>query len=95
MSAAVVDRLETIEIDKEQRRTRAVALQIGQRPLELALEASAIEHPGQRIGVSMRRKRLDLVARRRKLELKPRDFSGKPHRRRARRRDWRIGKFGG
>ena len=51
MAMAIVDRLEFVEVEIDQRRARAVALDVGQRALELALEAAAIERLGQRIDV--------------------------------------------
>ena len=84
MAVAVVDRLETVEIDVDQRRAGAVALDVSQRALELALETAAVEHVGQRIDVDPG---LEIQnARARKLQLRRQrvDLGGKPHDDRAR-----------
>jgi NOL1/NOP2/fmu family ribosome biogenesis protein len=44
VAAAVVDRLEAVEIDEQQHRLAVVALQVGERALEFALEAAPIEN---------------------------------------------------
>src|SRR5262249_53638328 len=59
----------------------------GERALELALKAAAVELVGERIGVGARRERHHLHARRRKLALEPLHFGGETHRVRATRRD--------
>jgi hypothetical protein len=51
MAATVVDRLEVIEIDIDERRARAVALDIGERALEFALKTAPVEDIGERIDV--------------------------------------------
>ena len=54
VAVLVVDRLEAVEIDEQQRRLALVALQIGERALELALEAAPVEDVEQRIDVGAR-----------------------------------------
>ena len=43
MAMTVVDRLEAVEVDEQQRGLRAVALYMGERALEFALETAAVE----------------------------------------------------
>ena len=54
VAVAVVDRLEAVEIDEQQHRLAVVALQVGERALELALEAAPVEDVEQRIDVGAR-----------------------------------------
>ena len=51
MAVAVVDALEAVEIDEHQRGLGPVTLHMRERPLELALEAAAVEDVEQRIDV--------------------------------------------
>jgi hypothetical protein len=44
VAVRIVDRLEAVKVDIDQRRVGAVALVIGERARELALEAAAIEN---------------------------------------------------
>jgi hypothetical protein len=43
MAVCIIDRLEAVEVDIDQRRFGSVALDIGERALELTLEAASIE----------------------------------------------------
>ena len=54
VAVTVVHRLEPVEIDIDQRRAGAVAFDVSQRALELALETAAVQHVGQRIDVDPR-----------------------------------------
>ena len=63
VAVLVVDRLEAVEIDEQQRRLAFVALQIGERALELALEAAPVEDVEQRIDVGARLQFGDLALR--------------------------------
>ena len=54
VAVPVVDRLETVEIEIDQRGAGPVALDVSERALELALEAAAVERLGQRIDVDPR-----------------------------------------
>ena len=56
VAVLIVDRLEAVEIDIKQRRRRAVALDISQRALQLALEAAPVEDIEQRVDVGARLK---------------------------------------
>ena len=47
----VVDRLEVVEVEHDRRALRAVALDVGDVALELALERAAVEQAGQRVVV--------------------------------------------
>src|SRR6266508_6751466 len=90
VAVAVVDRLEAVEIEVEERRARSVALHIGERALELALEAAPVEYIGEWIDVGARFERRQLAARRRQLALEPLDLGGQAHRGRTRRPRWRL-----
>ena len=48
---AIIDRLELVEVDIDERGAHAVALEVSERALEFALEAAAVERFGQRIDV--------------------------------------------
>ena len=54
MAVTIVDRLEFIEIEIDQRRAHAVALDVGERAREFALEAAAVERLGERIDIDPR-----------------------------------------
>ena len=82
---AVVDRLEPVEIDVDQDRVGLVALHIGERALQFALEAAAIDQIGERIDLGARFQRRHTAARGGKLELETVDLFGQAHRRRTRR----------
>ena len=84
VAVAVVDLLEAIEIEIEQRRTRAVALDVGERALEFALEAAAVEGVGERVDVNSSLKFDDARPRCFELRREPVDLGRKPHRDRAR-----------
>ena len=94
VAVAVVDRLEAVEIDIDQRRAGAVALDVSQRALELALETAAVEHVGQRIDVDPRLEIQNARARILQLRRQRVDLGGKPHDDRARRRARRFRCFG-
>ena len=64
----------------DQRHAGAVAFDIGERALELALEAAAVEDVGQRIDVDPRLELADAGARGFKLGCERIDFGGEPHR---------------
>src|SRR5688500_7577988 len=65
MSEAVVDLLEVVEIDGEQRDIASAAACVRQRALEPEREAAPVEAPGGRIRVDQRRElRAELVERR-------------------------------
>src|SRR5207249_4480341 len=83
VAMTVVDCLEGVEIEIEQRGARAVALHVGERALELALEAAPVEDIGERIDVGARLERRHPGARRGELALKPFDLGGKADRGRA------------
>ena len=61
MAVAVVDRLEAIEIEIDQRRSRAVAADIAERAIELALKTTPVEDIEQRIDVGARLQLGDLA----------------------------------
>ena len=50
---AVVDRLEIVEVDREQGRRRAVAGGLAQHPLELAHELARVEQGGERVAAGI------------------------------------------
>jgi hypothetical protein len=47
VAAAVVDRLEVVDVDEDQRGEAPVAADLGEHELELLLHAAAVEHPGE------------------------------------------------
>ena len=69
MAVPVVDRLEAVEVDVEQRRAGAVALHVGERARKLAVEAAPVEDPGDRVDVRGRLELLHPGARGRKFAL--------------------------
>ena len=79
MAVAVVHRLEFIEIDIDQRCAGAVAFDVSERALELALKTSAIEHVGQGIDVDACFKIGDALARGFELRRERLDFRREPH----------------
>src|SRR5262249_49885919 len=66
--------LEAVEIDEHQRSLRAVALHMGQRPLELTLESAAVEDVEQRIDVGTGLELADARAGDRKFAFQPLGF---------------------
>ena len=76
MAVAVVHRLEAVEIEIDQRRAGAVALDVSERPLELALEAAAVENVGQWVDIDARLEIGDTRPRCFKLRGKPIDLGG-------------------
>lgn len=87
---AVVDGLEFVEVEIDQRRGRPIALDVGQRAGKRALKTPAIERLRQRIDVDSILQFADAQARGRKLCRKPLDLGGKPRCGRARARLWRF-----
>ena len=83
VAMTVVDRLEPVEIDVDQDRAGLVALHIGERALQLALEAAAIDQVGERIDLGARLQGRHAAAGGRELELEPIDLLGEPHRHRT------------
>ena len=79
---AIVDALEIVEVEIEQYGAGAVALHIGERTGELALECAAIGQIGQRIDVGARFERSHLLARAARAPVR----GARPRRRAARRR---------
>jgi hypothetical protein len=51
LAVRIIDRLEAVEIDIDQRRVGSIALDIGERALELTLEAASIEYVVQRVEI--------------------------------------------
>src|ERR1043165_3059341 len=51
IAVPVIDRLEAIEVDVEQRRARAVPFHVGERARELPVEAAPVEDLGDRVNV--------------------------------------------
>ena len=51
VTEGVVDRLQAIDVEHEQRAARMIAPDIGDRAMELALEAAAIENAEKKIGI--------------------------------------------
>ena len=76
VAVLVVDYLEAVEIDKQQRHLAFVALQIGERALELALEAAPVEVEDveQRIDLGAQLQLRNLQLRLDQLALDPLDF---------------------
>ena len=70
----VVDRLEAVEVDEQQRRLAFVALQVGDRAFELAHEAAPVADVEQRIGIGARFEFADPAFRPRNLGLQALDF---------------------
>jgi hypothetical protein len=91
---AIVHRLEAVEIDIDQRRAGVVALHIGERTLELALETAAVERVGSG-STSTRASSSRMRARVLQLRGERVDLGGKPHDDGARRRPWRPVVAGG
>ena len=85
MAMAVVDRLEAVEIEVDQDRAGRVALHIGERALQFALEAAAIDEIGERIDLGARLQCRHAAAGGGELELEAIDLLGEPHRDRTRR----------
>ena len=54
MAVAVVDALEAVEVEEDERRLGAVTRDIGKRALEFAVEAAAVEDVGERIDIGAR-----------------------------------------
>src|SRR5262249_37927512 len=86
MAVTVVDRLKFVEVEIDQRRAGAVALDVGERALELALKAAAVEHVGERIDVNPRFEVPDASAGILELRRERIDLGGEPHDDGARRR---------
>src|SRR5476651_1905246 len=81
VAVLVVDRLEAVEIDEQQRRLALVALQIGERALELALEAAPVEDIEQWIDVGARFEFADGAMRTGDVGLEPLDLGQQQSRR--------------
>ena len=47
----IIDRLEAVDIQQDQRPARPIALDIGNRALQLVLETAAVGNPEEKIGV--------------------------------------------
>jgi hypothetical protein len=77
VAVAIVDRLEVVEIEIDQRRARAVTLDVSERALEFALEAAAVERLGERIDVDPRLELANAGARSFEFAGKPLDLGGK------------------
>ena len=78
MAVTVVHRLEIVEVEIDQRRAGAIALDVSQRAFELALEAAAVEDIGERIDVDARFKLGNPGARDFEFRRKRVDFRGEP-----------------
>ena len=74
VAVPVVDRLEAVEVDEHQRGGGAVAFHIGERALELAIEAAPVEDVEQRIDVGARLQLGDLPFRLDQFGLEPFDL---------------------
>jgi hypothetical protein len=79
VAVTIVHRLEAVEVEKEKGRRRAVALHIGERPLECALEAAPVEEAGERILVDARLELRDARACLRQLLLQQIELGREPH----------------
>jgi len=79
MAVAVVDGLEPVEIDIDERGAGAVTLGVGERALQLALEAASVEHVGERIDLGARLEIGHLRPCGGKLTREPLDLFGEPH----------------
>lgn len=74
MAVGVVDPLEAVEIDEQQRRFAFVALQVGERALELAHEAAPVADVEQQVSVGARFELADFAFGDRDLGPQPLDF---------------------
>ena len=95
MAMAIVDRLEAVEIEINQRGAGTVALDVSERTLEFALEAAAIERLGQRIDVDPRLEIQDAGAGLLKLRRQRSTSAASRMTRRARRRPRGLRRFAG
>ena len=59
MTIGVIDRLQTVNVEHDQRPAGMITFDIGDRATELALEAAAVENIQQKIGIGGRLQRLD------------------------------------
>ena len=78
MAMAVVDGLEFVEVEINQRRGRAVAFDVGQRAGEGALKAAAVERLRQRTDIDPVLEFADAQTRGSKLCRKALDLGGEP-----------------
>ena len=67
VTEGVIDRLQAIDVEHNERAARVIAPDIGNRAMEFAFEAAAIEDAEQKIGIGGGLKFCDLRLRRRKL----------------------------
>src|SRR5450756_1232044 len=51
MTEGVVDRLQAIDVEHDQRATRMIALDVGDRTIEFALEAAPVRNAEQEVGI--------------------------------------------
>src|SRR5256714_15655713 len=51
MTIGVIDRLQTVNVEHDQRPAGMIAFDVGDRAMELALEAAAVENNQQEIGI--------------------------------------------
>ena len=71
MTIGVIDRLQTVNVEHDQRPAGMIAFDVGDRAMELALEAAAVENIQQKIGIGGRLQRLDPPLGLGQLDLKP------------------------
>src|SRR5262249_61469198 len=80
MAVPVIYALEAVEVEIDQRRIAAVALDIGARARQLAREPTPVQHGRERIALRAGPELRDALAPERKLGLEPCDLGGKPPR---------------
>src|SRR5437667_9016416 len=71
MTVGVIDRLQTVNVEHDQRPASMIAFDIVDSAMELALEAAAVENIQQKIGIGGRLQRLDPPLGLGRLDLKP------------------------
>ena len=71
MSEGVVDRLQAIDVEHDERAAGTIAFDVGDRAIELALEAAPVRNAQQEVGIGGGLKFLDLRLRLGQLRLQP------------------------